>query len=129
MAIAALGTLIAQMGLALSMDYGQPIAVLQKRLEVLRKLRIRYVQAIFLTSTLTWAPIFIVVLKAVLGVDVYRTFDTTWLVANVAIGLLVLATGLWVGRHFGPRMSSTAFGRQFLRDLAGYNLNAASRSL
>lgn len=129
LAIAALATLIAQMSLALSMDYSQPIAQLQKRLETLRKLRIRYVQAICLTMTLTWAPIFIVVMKAALGVDVYRQFDTTWIVANVAFGLLLLAIGLWLGRRYGGRLGSTAFGRQFLRDLAGYNLNAASRSL
>jgi serine/threonine-protein kinase len=127
MAIAALAVFIAQMGLALTMDYSQPIAQIQKRLETVRKLRIRYVQAIFLTSTLTWAPIFIVVMKAALGVDVYRAFDTTWLVANVAIGLAILAIGLWLARKFGSRLASTAFGRQFLRDLAGYNLNAASR--
>lgn len=129
LAIAALATLIAQMSLALSMDYSQPIAQLQKRLETLRKLRIRYVQAICLTMTLTWTPIFIVVMKAALGVDVYRQFDTTWIVANVAFGLLLLAIGLWLGRRYGGRLGSTAFGRQFLRDLAGYNLNAASRSL
>lgn len=129
LAIAALATLIAQMSLALSMDYSQPIAQLQKRLETLRKLRIRYVQAICLTMTLTWTPIFIVVMKAALGVDVYRQFDTTWIVANVAFGLLLLAIGLWLGRRYGGPLGSTAFGRQFLRDLAGYNLNAASRSL
>jgi hypothetical protein len=129
MAITALATLIAQIVLALGMDYSQPIAVLQKRLEILRKLRIRYVQAIFLTMTLTWDPIFIVVMKAALGVDVYRTFDTAWLVGNVAVGFAILAVGYWLARHFGPRFTSSAFGRQFLRDLAGYNLNAASRFL
>lgn len=129
MAIAALATLIAQMGLALTIDYSQPVAQIQKRLETLRKMRVRYVQAIFLTSTLTWAPIFIVVMKAVLGVDVYQAFDRTWLAANVAIGVGILAVGYWLARHFGSRFANTTFGRQFLRDLAGYNLNTASRFL
>jgi hypothetical protein len=129
MAIAALATFIVQMGLALTIDYSQPIAQIQKRLETLRKLRIRYVQAICLTMTLTWAPIFIIVMKAALGVDVYRAFDTTWLVVNVAIGLAILVIGYWLARHFGARWNNTAAGRRFLRDLAGYNLNAASRFL
>lgn len=129
MAIAALATLIAQMGLALTMDYSQPVAGIQKRLETLRKLRIRYVQAIVLASTLTWAPIFIIVMKAFLGVDVYRTFGVTWLIVNVVFGLLLLAVGYWLARHYGSRWSNTAAGRRFLRDLAGYNLNAASRFL
>ena len=125
-AIAALAALNAQIGLALTMDYGQPIAAIQRRLATLRKLRIRYIQAIFLTSTLIWAPIFIVVMKVFLGVDVYRLFGIAWIVTNVAIGLAVLAAGIWVAKEYGPRMSDSAFGRHFLRDLAGYNLNAAS---
>ena len=118
-AIAVLAALIAQIVLALNINYNQPVAVIQKRLEMLRKLRIRYIQAIFLAVALAWAPIFIIVTKA------FR-FDTTWIVANVVIGFAILAIGYWLAWHFGPR---TTLGRQFLRDLAGYNLNAASRFL
>jgi hypothetical protein len=125
-AIAALAALIAQIGLALTIEYNQPVAVIQKRLEMLRKFRIRYSQAICLTMTLTWVPIFIVVMKTFLGLDVYRLFGTTWIVANVAFGFLVLGIGVWAARHYGDRMSNSAFGQRFLRDLAGYNLNAAS---
>jgi hypothetical protein len=126
LAIAALAASIAQIALALNINYNQPIAVIQKRLETLRKFRIRYSQAIFLTMTLTWVPTFIVVMKGSLGWDVYRLFDTGWIVGNVAFGVLVLAVGLWLGRRYGDRMSDSAFGQRFLRDLAGYNLNAAS---
>ena len=129
LAIAALVTLMVQMGLALTMDFSQPIARLQKRLEALRKLRIRFAQAIFLVAALAWLPIFIIVMKAALGVDVYRTFDTAWLVANVALGVLLLAAGYGLARHFGSRFAGTSFGRRLLRDLAGYNLNAAGRFL
>jgi len=125
-AIAALAALIAQIGLALTIDYNQPVAVIQKRLETLRKIRIRYSQTIFLTMTLTWVPMFIVVMKGSLGWDVYRLFDTTWIVGNVAFGLAILALGLWLGRRYGSRMAGSTFGQRFLRDLAGYNLNAAS---
>jgi hypothetical protein len=117
LAIATLAALNAQIGLALSINYNQPIAVIQKRLETLRKFRIRYIQAIFLLATLTWVPIFIVLT---------RLFDTAWVVANVAFGFLVLAVGFWLSRHYGDRLSNSAFGQRFLRDLAGYNLNAAS---
>ena len=126
MAIAALAALIVQIGLALNINYNQPVALIQKRLETLRKFRIRYIQAICLTMTLTWTPIFIVGMKASLGRDVYRLFDTTWIVANVAFGFLVFGIGIWVARRYGDRMSNSAFGQRFLRDLAGYNLNAAS---
>jgi hypothetical protein len=120
-AIAALAALNAQIGMALTIDYSQPIAAIQKRLEMLRKFRIRYIQAIFVSSVLLWAPIFIVVMKTFLGADVYRLAGTSWIVTNVAIGLAVLALGIWLFKKFEPRMSP-----QFLRDLAGYNLKAAS---
>ena len=117
LAIATLAALNAQIGMALSINYDQPIAVIQKRLATLRQVRIRYIQAIFLLATFTWVPIFIVLT---------RLFDTGWIVANVAFGLLVLAIGVWVARRYGNRMSNSTFGKRFLRDLAGYNLNAAS---
>jgi hypothetical protein len=119
MAIGVLAALIVQIVLALNINYNQPVALIQKRLEMLRKVRIRYIQAIFLTMTLTWAPIFIIVTKAF-------SFDTTWIVGNVAFGFLVLGIGVWFARHYGDRMSNSGFGQRFLRDLSGYNLNAAS---
>jgi hypothetical protein len=114
-AIAALAALNAQIGMALSIDYTQPIAAIQKRLETLRKFRIRYTQAIILTATLTWAPIFSVVMGGVLGLGI------RWILINVAFGLAVPALVIWVFQKFAPRMS-----QQFLKELAGYNLNAAS---
>jgi MFS family permease len=120
-AIAALAALNAQIGLALKIDYNQPVAVIQKRLETLRKFRIRYTQAIILTMTLMWAPIFIVAMKEFFGADVYRLFGTAWIVTNIAFGLAVLALGIWLGKKYESRI-----GRQFLKDIAGYNLNAAS---
>jgi hypothetical protein len=115
MAIAVLAALNAQIGMALSIDYTQPIAAIQKRLETLRKFRIRYTQAIILTATLTWAPIFSVVMGGVLGLGI------RWILINVAFGLAVPALVIWVFQKFAPRMS-----QQFLKELAGYNLNAAS---
>jgi hypothetical protein len=52
--------------------------------------------------TLTWDPIFIVVMKAALGVVVYRTFDTAWLVGNVAVGFAILAVGYWLAGTSDP---------------------------
>ena len=126
MAIAALAALTVQIGLALHIDYNQPVATIQKRLEALRKFRIRYTQAICLTMALTWAPIFIVLMKGVLGLDVYRLFGTEGIVINVACGFVASAIGVWLCRYLGKLMSDSAVGQRFMRDLAGYNLNAAS---
>jgi hypothetical protein len=123
-AIATLACLILQIALALHVDYDQPVAVIQKQLERLRKIRIRYIQGICLGTVLTWAPIFMVVMKVAFGVDVWLTFDRTWLVENVLIGLAIIPVGIWFARKFAGRLN-----QRFINDLAGYNLTAASRFL
>ena len=125
-AIAALATLILQIALALQTDYEKPVAAIQKRLESLRKVRIRYVQAIFLTAALLWVPMFIVGMKAFFGVDVYQTFDRAWLWSNVLFGLAIIPLGIWLARRYGDRIGQSSFGRKFVNDLAGYNLNSAT---
>src|SRR5580704_9528004 len=95
LAIATLAALNAQIGMALNINYNQPVAVIQKRLETLRRFRIRYTQAICLTTALTWAPVFIVLMKVFLGVDVYLVFGTTWILTNIAFGLAFVAAGVW----------------------------------
>jgi MFS family permease len=111
-AIAALAALNAQIGMALKMDYDQPVAAIQKRLETLRKFRIRYIQAILVSAALLWMPLFIVAMKGFFDADVYRLFATSWIVTNVAFGFAVLALGIWLSKKYRPD--------------AGYNLNAAS---
>lgn len=114
-AIAALAGLVAQIVLAMTIDYNQPVAEIQKRLETLRKFRIRYTQAIILTATLTWTPFFSVVMGGVLGLGI------RWILINVAFGLAAPALVIWVFQKFAPTMS-----QKFLKELAGYNLKAAS---
>jgi hypothetical protein len=120
MAISLLALLIGQVGLSLTIDYNQPVGAIQRRLETLRKVRVRYIQGIFIFALLAWMPLFILVMKVFLGVDVYRSFPTSWIWTNAAFGFAVLAIWIWWSRKYGSRV---------LRELAGYNLNAASRFL
>ena len=117
LAVAALGAVNFQIGLVLQVDYDQPVSMIQKRIENLKRVRIRYVQGICVLSALTWFPMFVVVMKAFLGVDVYRTFDMNWIIWNVVFGLAVIPPGIWLVRKFGNRMSD---------EIAGYNIGAAS---
>jgi hypothetical protein len=117
LAVAALIAVNFQIGLALSIDYDQPVAAIQKRIEKLKRVRIRYVQGIFVLSVLTWFPVFVVFMKTFFGVDVYRTFDTNWIIWNVAIGLAFIPPEIWLLRKFGNRMSDA---------FAGYNVAWAS---
>jgi hypothetical protein len=117
MAVAALIAVNFQIGLALHVDYDQPVAAIQKRIEKLKRARIRYVQGICILSVPTWFPIFAVFMKTFFGIDVFRTFDLNWILWNVAIGLAFIPPGVWLVRKFGNRMGDA---------IAGYNLGKAS---
>jgi len=125
-AIAILGAMIRQIVGALQVDYDRPVAAIQKQLAELRVFRIRYVQGIFLMATLAWTPLLIVALKGLLGLDAYRLFGATYLLCNVLAGLAVIPVGLWLSRKFSASMGRSPFIQRLMRDLAGYNLNAAT---
>jgi hypothetical protein len=128
-AIAILAGTVRQMVTALHIDYGQPVAVVQRQVEALRARRARFNGRILLASPLAWAPLVVVVLQGLFGVDAYRVPGIRWLVANLLLGLAVLVGALWVSRRFAGRMSASPLFQRLMNDLAGYNLKAASRSL
>lgn len=123
-AVIVLVCLIVQVALAMKTDYDQPVGVIQKHLVMLRKFRVRYAQGILLTMTLTWAPIFMVVMKAFLEIDVWNTFSRGWFLANILFGLAAIPIGIWILRRLSSRLND-----RFLDELAGRNLTAARRFL
>ncbi|MGA2738976.1 MAG: hypothetical protein ABSG65_16180 [Bryobacteraceae bacterium] len=125
-AIAILIAIIRQIVAALQIDYDQPIAIIQKQLEDLRVLRIRYIQGIFLVATLVWTPLLIVALKGLWGLDAYRLLGTAYLVANLLVGLAIIPLAIWLSKKFAGRMGRAPMIQRFMKDLAGYNLNAAA---
>jgi hypothetical protein len=125
-AIAILIAMIRQIAVGLQIDYDKPIADIQKQLEDLRVLRIRYIQGIFLTATLAWTPLMIVTLEGLWGLDAYRLLGTAFLVSNLLVGLAIIPVALWLSNRFSDRMGRSPFLQRLMRDLAGYNLNAAA---
>jgi serine/threonine-protein kinase len=108
------------------LDFGGPIVTLQKRMESLRVERLRAMQLTLLAAPLLWTPLLIVILKGLLGVDAYRIFSANWLAANLLFGLAVIPLAIWIARRSADRMERSPLAQRLLRDLAGYNLNAAS---
>ena len=125
-AIAILIAMIRQIAGALQIDYDKPIAIIQKQLEDLRVLRIRYIQGIFLVATLAWTPLLIVALKGFWGLDAYRLFGGAYLMANLLVGLAIIPLAIWLSKKFGDRMGRSPVIQQLMKDLAGYNLKAAA---
>ncbi len=125
--IANLAASIRQITMALLIDYDKPIAVIQKQLESLRVLRIRITQWALLTGQVVWwIPFLIVALKGFWDVDAYKVFGTAFLLANLAAGLAIIPLAIWVSRKFGDRMGRSPVVQRLMRELAGYNLNAAT---
>jgi MFS family permease len=118
LAIATLIVMIAQIALAVQTDYGQPVATIQRRLEMLRRLRIFYTQALIVLSPLAWVPMFMVAAEALFRVDVYSTFDRAWLIGNVVFGLAFIPLAIWLARRYA---------RRFEDQLVGRNLQSASQ--
>ena len=124
--IAILIAMVRQIAGALQIDYDKPIAIIQKQLENLRVFRIRYIQGIFLVSPLAWTPLLIVALKGFWGLDAYRLFGAAYLVANLLVGLAIIPLAIWLSKKFGDRMGRSPVIQRLMKDLAGYNLNAAA---
>jgi len=124
--IATLIVLIQQIRLALCIDYSKPVAAIQKQLESLRMLHIRHFQWTLLLAPLLWTPLLIVALEGFLRVDAYKTLGAAYLLANFLFGLAIIPLAIWLSKKFGDRMDRSPKIQWLMKELAGYNLNAAS---
>jgi hypothetical protein len=125
--IAYVAASIRQMAMALKIDLDNPIAIIQKELASLQVLRLRVVRWALLTGQLVWwIPFLIVMLKGIWDVDAYKVFDTPYLITNVVLGVAVIPLAIWMSRKFGERMDRSPALQRLMRELAGYNLTAAS---
>jgi hypothetical protein len=111
-----------QIAAALQIDYGKPIATIQKQIETLRVGRIRSTQWAVLAGVVVWIAFMIVIFQAAFGLDIY---EPAWVWSNVAFGLALIPLAIWVSRKFGDRMDRSPGIQAIMRSLAGYNLNAA----
>jgi serine/threonine-protein kinase len=127
--IALLGSGIYQLVAIGNLDFDAPVLAIQKRLESLRYQRLLATMLTLLASPLLWIPMLIVAMKGLLGLDAYAILPTDWLIGNVVFGLAVIPLAIWIARRYADRMERSPLAQRLLRDLAGYNLNAAARFL
>lgn len=110
-------------------DYSAPVIEIQRRLGTLQIRMGKSVLWTLLASPLLWAPLVIVTLQGLFGVDAYAILGSRYLAANLGMGLAVLAVALWVARRYAGRMESAPRLRALLRALGGHSLNRAIESL
>lgn len=121
--------LIRQSVAASHIDFAQPIAAIQRQVEILRILRIRTTVWSLLCGTLLWVPCVAVVSQAMLGVDFYESANTLWLIVNLLFGLALFPLASWLSKKYQQRFDRSPILQRFMNDLAGNNLNAAKTSL
>ena len=100
---------------AARIDPGAPIALAQRRLAELRRLRARCVRWTLVGAPLAWPPLAIVALKACFDVDAWVTPGLAWLAANLAFGVAVLAIAWWLSIRYrgrGSRLADILSGRR-----------------
>jgi Zn-dependent protease with chaperone function len=100
-------------------DYDEPVIAVQRRLTQVRAERARAVQWLLASAPLMWVPL-LIVLPAAIGIDVYAALGGAYLMANLLLGLAVLAVGI---------LASKRFGGPFWDRLSGRSLSAALDSL
>ena len=100
-------------------DFGSTVIESQRRIETLRLSRIQTNRWTLILAPLMWTPLLIVTLKGVFGLDSYATFETSWFIANTAVGIALTPLLMWISKRFGNRFHEATFAKQLLEDLVG----------
>jgi hypothetical protein len=105
------------------LDFAGPVIAIQRRVDEVVRLRIRFARWLALSLVLSWVPISIVVFKALLGWNLY-SIAPAWLVVNAILGLCCIPLVLWASSSLArDRLSAPA--QRFFREIAGEDLTAA----
>lgn len=99
------------------LDYGGPVAELQRRVARLKRLEYRAFAWALFGGAVCWLPAFLLVLEAITGSPALADADLAWLVTNLAIGVVLLGIGLWLATRFATnsRVVDAVTGRSLRR--------------
>ena len=112
-----------------TVDLGAPIVAIQRQMETLRIERIRATTYALVASPLLWTPLLIVALEGLFGVDAYTAIGVPYLLANLALGVLVVVLAVWISRRYAERMDRSPLAQRVMRHLAGQSLTSAAAFL
>jgi hypothetical protein len=113
---------IVQLAMVREVDYGSPVAAIQRQTERVRVLRIRTVQWGLAAGMVVWAPFMVVMSNLAFGLEHYSAL---WLWTNVGLGVGVGAVVFWVSKRLGARLTGFPFVQRLMNDVAGRSLISA----
>lgn len=82
-----------------------------------------------LGGVLAWLPAALLLFEAVTGVPALARVDLAWLVANLALGIVVLVAGVALSRRYVERPGSSPRARRLIDALSGRGLRATAAHL
>jgi hypothetical protein len=118
-----------QLAMLSAIDFSGPVIGAQKSLETLRRFRIRKTMWTLMLAPVLWAPLVVVGLEAVFGVNAHSTLGGAWLAVNALFGLAMIPVMVWVSRRYADRMTQSPFIQRFMNDIAGRGVTAATAFL
>jgi hypothetical protein len=111
------------------LDYDGPVTGIQRAVEHIKLGEYRVTKWAVLGGVVIWLPAALVLLEAITGVPALALVDLPWLLANLAVGVVVLVLGqVWSKRYverpgLGPR------ARRVIDALSGRSLRAVAGHL
>jgi hypothetical protein len=111
------------------LDYGAPIAAMQRQLESLRILRTANTKWRLLLAPALWTPLVIVVLQAFFGVDAWKNPGAAWVLANALVGTALSPALFWFCRRYADRLQRLRFVQGIVSNVSGRCLARARERL
>ncbi len=113
----------------LQLDFGGPVAAIQRDVERLKLLEYRAFKWALLGGVLLWLPALLVPFEALTGVDALARVPFPYLVANLFVGLAVLALGQALSNRYVERPDLQPWARRLVDGISGRSLRSAASHL
>jgi hypothetical protein len=110
-------------------DFDEPVVAIQVKIEQVRLRRAKIIGWLLAFGPLLWLPATIVVMRSLLGIDLYAHVTAGWIAANVVFGIAVIPLCIWIARRFGDRLGKSPTTRSFVDAIAGNSMSEALQSL
>ena len=127
-ALAVLISNVVPLAMLAGLDYDRPVLEIARAFDRVRLIRVRSTMWTLFIAPLIWPALFIVAMSALFGVDASSAYGATWLLANLAFGIVVLALGIVLARRYDARHTPSAPNPVF-EALSGKSLRDASKQI
>jgi hypothetical protein len=119
---------VIQLAWLASIDHAAPVVAMQRRLAILRRVRIWSQLIMGLPMWVLWVVATMVGAKWLWDVDLYAQAPA-WIHVSLLVGAVGIVLSLWLPRRFGHTPRGSRFVQRVLDDLAGRSLVRVTREL